>query len=214
MLVNGTRFTLVQTTRYPWNGTVRLSVEPERAGEFAINLRLPAWCREPRVKVNGKHLASLEKARGYAHLLRTWRQGDVIELSLPMPIERISAHPRIEADRGRVALARGPLVYCLEAMDNGGHVRSLVIPAEAQLTTEHRADMLGGVTIIKGPALAVRRVEWPDTLYLPSSRLPGVAPCEFTAIPYFANTNRQPGEMMVWMAETADRAELLSPPEN
>jgi DUF1680 family protein len=131
-----------------------------------------------------------------------------------MPIERIRAHPRIEADGGRVALSRGPLVYCLEATDNGGHVRNLVIPAGTQLAMQHRADMLGGVTVIKGPALAVHRVEWPNTLYLPSSDEPGVAPCEFTAIPYFANTNRQPGEMMVWMAETTDRAEPLPPQEN
>ena len=137
----------------------------------------------------------------------------VIELSLPMPVQRIKADPQVEADLGRVALQRGPIVYCLEAVDNGGHVRNLVIPPDAPLAAEqHRADLLGGVTVIKGPASASHRVEWPDTLYLPSASMPGVTNVEFTAIPYFANANRQPGEMMVWMAETADRAEPLPSP--
>ena len=105
-----------------------------------------------------------------------------------------------------------PLVYCLEAVDNGGRVRNLVIPPEAQLSAQHRAELLGGVTVIQGPALAVHREPWPDQLYLPCSDMPGVTPTEFTAIPYFANANRQPGEMMVWMAETASKAEPLPPP--
>jgi DUF1680 family protein len=106
-----------------------------------------------------------------------------------------------------VALQRGPLIYCLEAVDNGGHVRTLVIPPDARLDARHQAELLGGVTVIQGPALAVHRDEWPDALYLPSTRISGVTETEFTAVPYFANANREPGEMMVWMPETASRAE-------
>jgi hypothetical protein len=95
-------------------------------------------------------------------------------------------------------------------MDNGGHVHNLIIPSEAPLSAQYCADLLGGVTVIKGPAFAGHRVDWPDTLYLPSARVPGVTPVEFTAVPYFANANRQPGEVMVWMAETANLAEPLS----
>jgi len=162
--------------------------------------------------VNGRPLAPIQKIRGYARLERRWQRGDVVELSLPMPVQRIKAHPRVEADVGRVALQRGPLIYCLEAMDNHGHVRNLVVPPDAPLRAQHRADWLGGVTVIRGPALALHRVAWPDTLYVPSDRVPGVAQVEFTAIPYFANANRQPGEMQVWMAETASAAAPLPRP--
>ena len=211
LTVNGAKVTLRQTTRYPWDGAIRLSVEPERQSEFAINVRLPAWCAEPRLKVNGKPLATFERVRGYARLQRKWRRGDLIELALPMPVQRIKADPQVEADIGRVALQRGPIVYCLEAVDNGGHVQNLVIPPDAQLRAQYRANVLGGVTVIKGPALGVHRVEWRDTLYLPSARMLGVTNVEFTAIPYFANANRQPGEMMVWIAETFSNGELNRP---
>ena len=209
LTVKGTGVALRQTTRYPWDGGVRLSVEPEQESAFAINLRIPVWCREPRLRINGADLATFEKVRGYAHLERTWRRGDVIELSMPMPAQRIKSDPRVEADRGRVALQRGPLVYCLEAADNQGHVRNLVIPPDAPLEPHHRADLLGGVTVITGQALRLHRVEWPDALYLPAARVPGVTSVEFTAIPYYANANREPGEMMVWMAETPSEAEPL-----
>ena len=212
LTVKGAKIALRQTTRYPWDGEVKLSVEPERETDFAVNVRLPAWCQEPRLRVNGKASAVLGTVRGYARLQRKWRHGDVIELSLPMPVQRIKAHPKIEADAGRMALQRGPLVYCLEGLDNGGQVRNLVIPPEAKLKVEHRANLLGGVTVIKGPALALHRLAWPDTLYLPSAAVPGVTNLEFTAIPYFANANRQPGDMMVWMAETQTKAEPLPPP--
>jgi DUF1680 family protein len=211
LTVRGARVVLRQTTRYPWDGAVRLAVDPERPTEFTLEVRLPAWCAGPRVKVNGQP-AGPEKVRGYAQIRRTWRPGDVVELALPMPADRLKAHPRVEADRGRVALRRGPLLYCLEAVDNGGHVRNLVLPPDARLRSEYRADVLGGVVVLTGPARAVHRAAWPDTLYLPADRLPGSTPVEFTAVPYFANANRHPGEMLVWVAETADRAEPVPPP--
>lgn len=210
--MNGVQVLLRQATRYPWEGEIRVSVDPEREAEFGINLRLPAWCAEPRIKLNGQPLAACERVRGYVHIQRTWRRGDWIDLSLPMPVRRIKAHPKVEADIGRVAFQRGPLVYCLEAVDNGGHVRNLVIPPAARLSARYRADLLGGETVILGEAQALHRADWLDTLYLPSNELPGVANVEFTAVPYFANANRQPGEMMVWMAESANQAEPLPPP--
>ena len=209
LTVNGAKCIIRQTTRYPWEGAVRLAVEPERETEFAMNVRLPAWCAEPQLKVNGKPLPTFERVRGYACLQRKWRRGDRIDLALPMPVQRIKASPQVEADIGRVALQRGPIVYCLEAVDNGGQVRNLVIPPDAQLKAQYRADLLGGVTVITGPALGLQRMEWRDTLYLPFASMPGVTNVEFTAIPYFANANRQAGEMMVWMADTANQAEPL-----
>jgi DUF1680 family protein len=206
LIVNGTKVSLRQTTHYPWDGEVMLMIEPERETEFALNVRLPAWCAEPRLELNGKPLAPFERLRGYARLQRKWQRGDVMGLSFPMPVNRLKANPKIEADIGRVALQRGPLVYCLEAMDNGGHVRNLVIPSDTQLSSQHRADLLGGVTVIQGPALATHRAAWPDQLYLPFTKVPGVTKTQFMAIPYFANANRQPSEMQVWIAETAQQA--------
>ena len=207
--VNGGKVVLRQTTRYPWEGAIRLSIDAEQDREFAVNLRLPAWCSGPTLKVNGEAITRFNRVRGYAQLRRTWHRGDVIDLTLPMPVERIKAYPTVAADTGRVALQRGPIVYCLEGADNGGPVRNLVIPREAKLSAQHHPELLGGVTVIKGPARAIPRTEWPDTLYRPTTQAPGVTTCEFTAIPYFANANRQPCEMMVWMAETVDRASPL-----
>lgn len=212
LTVNGVKVALRQTTRYPWDGEVELRIEPERKTQFVLNVRLPAWCAEPKLRVNGKAMAKLEKVRGYARILRMWQRGDVVELLLPMPVQRLKAHPKIEADIGRVALQRGPLVYCLEAVDNGGHVRNLVIPPDALLTAQHRANLLGGVTVIQGPAQSVHRVTWPEQLYLSSASVPGVTNARFTAIPYFANANRQLGEMEVWIAESPERAQPLPSP--
>lgn len=210
--IKGSRITLQQTTRYPWDGEIKLSVMPEKTTDFALCLRLPAWCAEPQIKVNGEPLATIENVRGYARLQRQWQSGDVVEMSLPMPVQRIKANPKVEADIGRVALQRGPLVYCLESLDNDGHVRNLIIPPESPLSAEHRADLLGGVTVIHGPALALHRAEWPDQLYLPSTSVPGTGNTEFTAIPYFVHANRDPSEMMVWVADTPVKAEPLPPP--
>jgi DUF1680 family protein len=163
--------------------------------------------------VNGQALAPIEMVRGYARLQRKWRAGDVVGLSLPMPVQRVKAHPKVEADYGRVALQRGPLVYCLEAADNAHGVRNLVIPPESPLTARFRPDLLGGVTVVEGPALALYQAKWPEALYGSSSEVPAVtkARTHFTAIPYFANTNRRRGEMMVWVADTPGQARPASP---
>lgn len=208
----GGKIALRQTTHYPWDGEVRLSIEPERETGFFLNVRLPGWCLDPQVRVNGTPLASFDRKGGYARLQRKWQRGDTVELTLPMPVQRLKAHPKVKANLGRVALQRGPLVYCFEASDNSGHVRNLVISPEAPLRTQHRPELLGGVTIIQGPALALHRVAWPDQLYLASGFVPGVTDADFTAIPYFPNVNRQPGEMQVWMAETPSRADPLPAP--
>ena len=210
--INGVPVALQQTTRYPWNGEVKLKVEPARAMDFALNLRLPAWCLDPELKVNGKPLATFETTRRYASLRRKWRAGDVVEISLTMPVQHLKANPKVEADSGRVALQRGPLVYCLEAVDNNSHVRNLVVPPEAKLSAQHRGDLLGGLTVITGQALALHQADWRKSLYLPSTSVPGVESVMFTAIPYFANANRQPGEMEVWIAETAQQADPLRLP--
>src|SRR6266545_4569902 len=199
---------LVQETHYPWDGAVKITVRPDQARRFAMNVRVPGWARgeavpsdlyhfadrsdEPvTIKVNGQAVA-LALDKGYARIDRRWRAGDIVELSLPMPVRRVVAHPSVEADQGRVALQRGPLVYAAEWPDNpGGHVRNLLLRDEAPLTSEFRSDLLGGVQVINGRSTSLayndlREVEQHEQAFL--------------AIPYYAWANRGPGEMAVWMA--------------
>jgi DUF1680 family protein len=119
------------------------------------------------------------------HLQRRWQAGDVVELDLPMPVNRVYAHEKVQEDQGKVALARGPIVYCLEAVDQPGvDLFRLILPQETGLRAEHRAGLLGGVTVLQGSALA--DAERPVTL---------------TAVPYYAWANREKGAMTVWLGE-------------
>ena len=205
--------TLAQETRYPWEGAVKITVDPERAAEFALRLRIPGWSLDAQtpedlyqlagkpessavtLDINGQPIEKFDIEKGYARIERNWKKGDVVNLGIPMPIRRIRAYPKVEADVGRVALQRGPIVYCLEGVDNGGDVRCLALPPDAALNAEHRPDLLGGVTVIKGAALAVSRDSGsPD-------------PVEFLAVPYYAWDNREPGQMAVWIPEDPALAE-------
>jgi DUF1680 family protein len=198
--LKNTSVELIQHTRYPWDGYVKIGVEPAVSATFDIHLRIPAWCEGARLKVNGGMLSKREMENGYARISRKWKRGDIIELDLPMSIERIEAHPSVKANVGRVALKRGPLVYCLEAVDNGGSVYHLAVPRDAKLTAEHRPGLLGGVTVVRGTASTEG---WHEQLYRPVGRAQEV---NFTAVPYYAWDNREPGEMVVWVPENSGTA--------
>jgi uncharacterized protein len=192
---------LKEETKYPWEGDVQITVEPEKPFAFDLNLRVPGWCDdEPAVTVNGEKQA-VKADKGYLHIARTWKSGDVVKLSLPMPVRRVYADPHVKADEGRVALQRGPVVYCLEGVDNDGAVRNLVLPKAAKFTTDLDKDLLGGVVVIKGEAQAVTGVDDDDK--------PVVKPTSFVAVPYCTWDNRKPGPMVVWLPE---RPELAEPP--
>ncbi len=196
--LKGGTVTLTEKTQYPWKGDVEITVEPEKSFQFDVNLRVPGWCRsEPRLTVNKKRVAATVE-RGYVRLRRTWEKGDVIRLSLAMPVERVYADSLVAADVGRVALQRGPIVFCLEGVDNNGRVRNLCLPKEARLSAKFDKDLLGGVAVVRGEALAVSRKE---------EKL-ATKPVAFQAVPYFAWDNRDPGQMIVWIAEEPERAEL------
>lgn len=206
--VAGGAVTLRQATRYPWDGGVGLTITPSQPSAFDLCLRIPGWCRggpsagglyttDPAgadaftVSVNGQVVPTIETVRGYVRLHRTWQAGDVVTIHMAMPIERVKADARVEADRGRVALMRGPIVYCLESIDAGGRVRDLVLPDSARIGTEDRADLLGGVTVLRASA---RRVQTGSG---------STAPADMTAIPYYANANRGPVSMIVWIPSDA-----------
>ncbi len=215
----GGKLKLEQTTRYPWDGVVRIRLTPDKARAFTVNVRIPGWAREqpvpsdlyrftdgpapkPTLSVNGAPAPLAIDADGYVALTRTWNAGDTIDLNLPMPVRRIAANDKVAADRSRIALQRGPIVYAAEWPDNpNGKVRNIVLPDTNALTAEFRPDLLNGVEVIKGRALGlsydatgkVQRVEQP-----------------FVAIPYATWANRGRGQMEVWIA-TADATAKPTP---
>jgi DUF1680 family protein len=178
-----------QETNYPWDGVVRLTIEPEAASDFALHIRIPGWTRNEPVpsdlyryqdsagepatlQVNGNPV-ELELERGFAVLHRSWRPGDLVELELPMPVRRVVSHERVEANRGRVAIECGPLVYCAEGIDNGGSVLEMTLSDDETFTVEHDKGLLGGVSLIRSGGK--------------------------TLIPYYAWGHRGVGEMAVWL---------------
>ncbi len=196
--LEGGKVTLKQETKYPWDGEIRIAVEPEKPFAFELHLRIPGWCRqEAALTVNGEKV-EVKPEKGYVTLSRTWKAGDAVRLVLPMPVERVYADPRVKADVGRVALQRGPVVYCLEGVDNGGSVRNLVLPRGAAVSSHFEKDLLGGVVVVTGDALAASRPEGEVV----------TKPVKFTAVPYCAWDNRAPGPMVVWIAEDPERAEI------
>jgi uncharacterized protein len=167
-------------TCYPWDGKVQLTLALEQPSRFAVNLRMPQWCDHASVSINGTVQDRLTVRKGYACLSRQWQSGDVIELDLPMDIRRIEAHPRVEAGVGRVAIQRGPMVYCFEAVDNVEGVQDIVLGKNPNFRAEHRNDLLGGVTVIKGADLSGRVI---------------------VAVPYHVWDHRQAGDMVVWVRQ-------------
>lgn len=193
----GTPVCLRQRTDYPASGRIRIDVEPKAPCAFTLALRLPGWCRAPRVSVNGApiDLAPLSR-NGYALLQRLWTTGDVVELDLPMAVERVWSHPAVRADTGRMAIQRGPVVYCLEEVDNGANLGALSIPRDAPLET---GSDLFGLPTVEGPALRSGEAPWGEALY--TSQPPPADACRVRAVPYHAWGNRGPGEMQVWVRE-------------
>lgn len=206
-LDQGTKLKVVQETRYPWDGAVKIVLHPEKRSRFTVNVRIPGWARnepvpsdlyrfadgisEPAVlKVNNRKIP-LKPEKGYVSIRRNWKSGDVIDLMLPMPVRRVTAHEKVAADQGRIALQRGPIVYAAEWPDNpGGRVRSLMLANDTKLAAEFKADLLGGVTVVKGKAIALAY----DAEGKVTKREQ-----EFTAIPYYAWAHRGRGQMIVWI---------------
>ncbi|HEY0735915.1 MAG TPA: beta-L-arabinofuranosidase domain-containing protein [Herpetosiphonaceae bacterium] len=196
----GQEVTLRQETNYPWNEQVSIRVGLGEPANFRLRLRLPGWCRAPRLMVNGEAIDLANAVEnGYAVIRRQWRDGDVVGLELPMPIERVYAHPEVRADVGSAALRRGPLVYCLEQTDLSTPLHQLLLPADAELTARFDDGLLGGVVVLEGEAVALSASGWDDTLYRTAP--PASKPSPIRAIPYYAWSNRGAGAMAVWIRE-------------
>jgi len=195
--LDGKPLRIVQKTDYPWSGSVRIEIDPGRERELELRIRVPGWARgevvpsdlytfadanteRPSIRLDGT-AEEIPVVDGYATVRRTFRAGDSIRIELPMPARRVKANPRVEANTGREALQRGPLVFAFEAIDNGGTARYLSIDERSKITATFREDILGGVVALS------------------ASGSRGGKPAKITAIPYFAWANRGAGEMMVWL---------------
>ena len=198
----GKRVALRMETDYPWNGRVRVAVEEADGAAWRLALRVPGWCQGASVRVNGRAVESATTGGTYATVERTWQAGDVIELDLPMLPRLVEPHPRVDATRGSLAITRGPLVYCLEEVDQeaGLNLLDVHIAPDAPLEATWREDLLGGVVAVKARGTVADTRAWEDQLYRPltAERLPQRA-IELTAVPYYAWANRGPGMMRVWI---------------
>ena len=200
--VAGKKLHLQQETRFPWDGDVRLHIQPEAAGEFTINVRVPCWAQGRalptdlytyvpggnaaaqldalRVRVNGQS-APADIKDGFVTLRRPWKPGDTIDVHLPIEAREVVAHEKVAADRGLVAIERGPLLYCLEGIDNGGTLPPIALHGGEAFASEFKPDLLGGVTVLKTH----------------------VGDRDITAVPYYAWGNRGNGDMRVWLTRGA-----------
>lgn len=194
-------------TNYPWDGNIKLTVQPKTKTKFKLHLRIPGWAQgeavpgdlfvfEDKTKadftltVNGK-AAAYKIDNGYAIIERDWKKGDQIELILPMQVKRIVSRPEVKQDEGRVALQRGPLVYCVEGADNGGQAWNLILPDQATFHTEFQKDVLDGITTIQFEAPTVQITNDGQSVKTEIRRI--------TAIPYYAWCNRGQNPMQVWL---------------
>ena len=198
---------LEQTTDYPWDGKIRIAIK-KGSGKFAIKLRIPSWLKTSptnnnlytyqdktpnySISVNGQAL--YPENHDYITLNRKWKKGDVIELNFPMNVRRIVANDNAEDDRGKVALERGPIVYCLEGNDQAdGKVFNKYILNASQITAAYDANLLNGVVTLSGEA---KQLEQDGT----------IKDVTFRAIPYSTWNNRGPQQMEIWVANTPSMA--------
>ena len=206
-LPDGRDVQIIQRTRYPWNGQVILEIMT--AGEYTLRVRIPGWCRSdneldrPTASINSGSCPGEVVPGQYLTLHRTWAVGDSLCITLPMPVRRVVAHPYALENAGRVALMRGPLLYCLEQVDHPGiELRDVVLRDASELTHTFRPDLLGGVEVIEGEGVTMPPdPAWEAALYrdAPTNGSGASEPVKLTAIPYYAWANREVGAMQVWL---------------
>ncbi|HLW91017.1 MAG TPA: beta-L-arabinofuranosidase domain-containing protein [Roseiarcus sp.] len=197
LTVGGHAVRLRQQGDYPWSGKIGVHLDLDAPAEFTLKLRIPEWARQWTASINGE-VVKAETERGYLSLRRTWRSGDRVALELPMPVDRLYANPQVRDDVGRIALRRGPLIYCIEEADNPTTPVALArLPKSAAPIAEKRGDLFGGAVAIT----AEMEVATADGALYKSKPFESTK-TKMTAIPYYLWANRGPNRMMVWLPET------------
>ncbi len=217
--VNGKNVTLKQSTSYPWNGDIKLEVSPKGKQNFAMKIRVPGWVQGSvvpgnlysytdkktlgyTVKVNGKVVDSnIEK--GYFTIPRTWKKGDVVEVHFDMEVRTVKANQQVEADRGKISVERGPLVYCAEWPDNDFSIQSVIMNKKPVFTVEKKSDLLYGIDMIQTDAQALN---YDDKGKLIAKDV------KLNLIPYYAWAHRGSGDMAVWLPTDLNATRPAMPP--
>jgi DUF1680 family protein len=212
--LNNKNVKITQVNNYPWSGSLLLNVEPQAPARFNVLVRIPGWSRAKAIpsdlysfenkttsniviKLNGRPVKYVMQ-NGYAVINNQWKKGDKIELNLPMDVKEVIANKAVKVDSNKIALQRGPIMYCGEWKDNSGKVSNVIIPRNTAFRPAYKGDLLNGVMVLKAEVL--KR----DSLY------GKVRKVEFTAIPYYSWANRGKGEMMIWFPQSVNAKELVA----
>jgi len=206
-LEDGTGLRLKQETNYPWDATVTLTLEPEQPREFALAMRIPGWSRETKVQLNGAPAEGDVQAGEYFTIRRRWRRGDKVMLVFDMKPRLTRADSRVEDNRGRVAVERGPLVYCLEQIDQVGDEavseRLLLLTKDpgSIFASEYRPEILGGICMLKGRGIVNPGSQTENRLYRDWKRTGAESwkEVELVFTPFYAWGNRGLNSMEVWI---------------
>ncbi len=218
LMINNKPVQIDQVNNYPWEGALTFKVAPKASQAFNLLVRIPGWAqnqampsdlykfvsvsdKKAEIKINGQ-AADYKMDKGYAVLSRTWKKGDVVTVNLPMEVRRVSASSNVKDDIGKIALQRGPLMYCAEWPDNNGKTSNIILPREMNFITEFKSDLLNGVNVLTGQSIAL----------VVDKNEEGVSTVKqaFTAIPYYAWAHRGKGEMEVWFPEKVTDLEIIS----
>ncbi|UXN76201.1 glycoside hydrolase family 127 protein (plasmid) [Devosia sp. A8/3-2] len=197
--IGGQIVRISQETSYPWDGDIALTLAPAAPMPFTLRLRMPGWCNKASVTVNGEGIDTAAAEKGYLAIARQWAAGDVVRIGFDMPVERLYAHPLASEDAGRVALKRGPVVYCAEEADLGFAPQLLALPADAEIAAAFDPGLLGGAVRLSALATKTSDADWAGQLY--RREQPKTEATSLNAIPYHLWANRQAGGMLVWLRE-------------
>lgn len=216
--LSGKSVEIVQQNNYPWDGDLKFIINPKKSFDFSMLIRIPGWARNEAmpsdlyqfnrvsdkktiITINGKEV-DYNIENGYAVLNRKWKKNDVIEVKLPMEVRKVVANSNVKSDIGKVALQRGPIMYCAEWIDNDGKASNLVMPANTTFTTEFKPELLKGIEVLKTQVPAVVIGNNGETISTKTQN--------FMAIPYYAWANRGKGEMMLWFPEKVKDIDILA----
>jgi DUF1680 family protein len=201
--VAGCDLRLRQVTNYPWTGAVKIEIGLDHPQNFSLHLRVPGWCEGWQLRINGAHQASLQPQKnGYIAIERTWLDGDILEYEMDMRVQMIWAHPAVRDLQGRVAIQRGPIVYCLEGVDQVAPFVDRVALDVKQIKAhgfevEFVDNLLGGICVLRTKGTLIAENGWDELLY--RSEPPSAESVDIMAVPYYAWANRDSGAMRVWL---------------
>jgi uncharacterized protein len=216
--VNGKPVQIIQQNNYPWSGDLKFTINPKSSFDFSMLIRIPGWARneampsdlysfntqsgkKTTITINGKDV-DYEIKNGYAVINRNWKKNDQIEVKLPMEIRKVVANEKVKSDIGKVALQRGPIMYCAEWVDNNGKAANIVMPFDTELQASFNPDLLNGIEVLKSKVPAVVIGDNGETIQTKTQN--------FMAIPYYAWANRGKGEMMMWFPEKVKDVDLIA----